>query len=65
MIDRLNLLRASTSLTGIDFIQVSPSQRELLVFLQHDSLPAALQFPLFSGVMCFFILILTLLARRG
>lgn len=29
------------------------------------SLPAALQFPLFSGVMCFFILILTLLARRG
>lgn len=29
------------------------------------SLPAALQFPLFSVVMCFFILILTLLARRG
>jgi hypothetical protein len=42
MIDRLNLLRASTSLTGIDFIQVSASQRELLVFLQHDILPAAL-----------------------
>ncbi|MEB3260922.1 MAG: hypothetical protein VKP63_09885, partial [Cyanobacteriota bacterium] len=42
MIDRLNLLRASTSLTGIDFIQVSPSQRELLVFLHHDTLPAAL-----------------------
>lgn len=29
------------------------------------SLPAALQFPLFSAVMCFFILIITLLARRG
>jgi hypothetical protein len=29
------------------------------------SLPAALQFPLFSVVMCFFILIVTLLAREG
>ncbi len=28
------------------------------------SLPAALQFPLFSVIMCFFILIITLLARR-
>jgi hypothetical protein len=28
------------------------------------SLPSALQFPLFSVVMCFFILIMTLLARK-
>jgi hypothetical protein len=38
--DRADLLRASTSLTGIDFIQVAPSQTELFVFLQHDTLPA-------------------------
>lgn len=29
------------------------------------SLPAALQFPLFSVVMCFFILMVTVMARRG
>jgi hypothetical protein len=39
-IDRVNVLRASTTLTGIDFIQVAASQTELLVFLQHDVLPA-------------------------
>src|SRR5438045_5443041 len=38
-IDRVDVLRASTQLTGIDFIQVSPSQTELFVFLQHDVLP--------------------------
>lgn len=41
-VDRVDLLRASATLTGIDFIQVAPSQTELLVFLQHDLLPAAL-----------------------
>ncbi len=40
--DRVDLLRASAALTGIDFIQVAPTQDELLVFLQHDTLPAAL-----------------------
>jgi hypothetical protein len=40
-IDRADVLRASTTLTGIDFIQVAPSQTELVVFLQHDTLPAA------------------------
>ena len=40
-IDRADQLRASSTLTGIDFIQVAPSQTELLVFLQHDVLPAA------------------------
>lgn len=39
--DRVELLRASTTLTGIDFIQVAPTQTELVVFLQHDTLPAA------------------------
>jgi len=41
-VDRVDLLRASATLTGIDFIQVAPSQTELLVFLQHDVLPAGL-----------------------
>lgn len=40
-IDRADLLRASTTLTGIDFVAVSPSQTVLTVFLQHDVLPAA------------------------
>jgi hypothetical protein len=40
-IDRADLLRASTTLTGIDLIAVSPSQTVLTVFLQHDVLPAA------------------------
>lgn len=40
-IDRADLVRASATLTGIDFIQVAPAQTELLVFLQHDVLPAA------------------------
>ncbi len=41
IIDRADLLRASVTLTGIDFIQVAPSQTELVVFLQHDVLPPA------------------------
>lgn len=41
-IDRADLIRASTTLTGIDFVQVAATQTEILVFLQHDSLPAAL-----------------------
>ncbi|MDB5946976.1 MAG: hypothetical protein JWQ33_2002, partial [Ramlibacter sp.] len=41
-VDRADLLRVSGTLTGIDFIQVGPSQTELLLFLQHDTLPAAL-----------------------
>jgi hypothetical protein len=41
-IDRADLLRASSTLTGIDFVQVAPTQDELLVFLQHDVLPPAL-----------------------
>lgn len=40
--DRVELLRASSTLTGIDFIQVGATQTELLVFLQHDEPPAAL-----------------------
>lgn len=42
-IDRVDVLRASTTLSGIDFIQVAPSQIELLVFMQHDTLPAAVK----------------------
>ena len=41
-IDRVDVLRASSTLTGIDFIQVAASQTELVVFLQHDALPAAI-----------------------
>jgi hypothetical protein len=41
-IDRADQLRSSTTLTGIDFIEVSPSQTELTLFLQHDTLPAGL-----------------------
>lgn len=41
-VDRLERLRASSALTGIDFIQVSPSQTELIVFLVHEVLPAPL-----------------------
>lgn len=40
--DRVELIRLSTTLTGIDFIQVSPNQLELLVFVHHLTLPAAL-----------------------
>jgi hypothetical protein len=39
-IDRVDVLRASATLTGIDFIQISPDQLELTLFLQHDVLPA-------------------------
>ena len=41
-VDRVDLLRASTTLTGIDFVEVSATQTELTLFLQHDTLPAAL-----------------------
>jgi hypothetical protein len=40
-IDRANVLRASAVMTGIDFIQISPDQTQLTVFLQHDVLPPA------------------------
>jgi len=40
-IDRATVLRASTTLTGIDFIQVDASQTLLTIFLQHDVLPPA------------------------
>src|SRR5258708_7555019 len=40
-IDRVDVLRRSATLTGIDFILVSVSQTELTVFLQHDTLPPA------------------------
>jgi hypothetical protein len=38
-IDRADVLRASTVLTGIDFVQVSQDQTGLVLFLQHDVLP--------------------------
>lgn len=41
-VDRAELLKTSSTLTGVDFIQVSASQTALMVFLQHDSLPASL-----------------------
>lgn len=41
-IDRADLLRASTTLTGIDFVQVSANQTLLTLFLVHDTLPPAL-----------------------
>lgn len=41
-IDRIAMLRASASLTGMDFVHVSTDQLELRVFLQHETLPAAL-----------------------
>jgi hypothetical protein len=41
--DRVDLLRQSTTLVGIDFVRVSADQRTLFVFLHHRSpLPAAL-----------------------
>lgn len=41
VINRIDAVRASTTLTGIDFIQVALSQTELIIFFQHDTLPAA------------------------
>ncbi|MDT8999149.1 hypothetical protein RQP53_07700 [Paucibacter sp. APW11] len=45
MIDRVDLLRASSTLSGIDFIQVTaltaPPRVALTLFFQHDALPAA------------------------
>lgn len=40
-VDRIEQLRLSAALTGIDFVLVSESQTEITVFLQHDVLPAA------------------------
>ncbi|GAB6192463.1 baseplate J/gp47 family protein [Desulfocastanea catecholica] len=42
-IDRLDLIRASTTLTGIDFVQVAPNQTEIFVFFHHDTLPVAVR----------------------
>jgi len=40
--DRVVDIRLSNALTGIDFVQVSPTQLELFVFVQHLALPAPL-----------------------
>jgi hypothetical protein len=40
-IDRVELLRASSTLSGIDFIHVSNDQLELRVLFHHETLPAA------------------------
>ena len=40
--DRVELIRLSGTLTGIDFVQVSPDQLELFVFIHHLTLPAGL-----------------------
>jgi len=40
-IDRVALLRASATLTGIDFVHVSENQLELRVFLHHEALTPA------------------------
>ncbi|TQV87760.1 hypothetical protein [Aliikangiella coralliicola] len=40
--DRIELIRQSNIVTGIDFIQVSDDQLELFVFLHHLELPAPL-----------------------
>jgi len=40
--DRVADIRASNALTGIDFVQVAPTQLELFVFVQHLALPAPL-----------------------
>ena len=43
MIDRVEDIRLSTTLTGLDFVQVSANQQELLVFVHHLSLPDTLE----------------------
>ena len=40
--DRIELIRLSNSLTGIDFIQVSPNQTQVLAFIHHLTVPAPL-----------------------
>jgi hypothetical protein len=40
-IDRIELLRASSTLSGVDYIHVSNDQLELRVFFHHETLPAA------------------------
>lgn len=40
-IDRVELLRTSTTLSGVDYIHVSNDQLELRVFFHHETLPAA------------------------
>jgi hypothetical protein len=42
-IDRVEMLRASATLTGVDFIAVSDDQHELFVYLQHEAPPAAVE----------------------
>ncbi|SMC19694.1 putative baseplate assembly protein [Andreprevotia lacus DSM 23236] len=41
--DRIELLRQSSALSGIDFIYVAPTQDELQVYFVHDKLPAAVK----------------------
>lgn len=40
--DRVELIRQSNDVTGLDFVRVSDDQRELFVFLHHLQLPAGL-----------------------
>ena len=40
--DRVELIRLSNSLTGLDFVQVSANQLEILAFVHHLALPAPL-----------------------
>lgn len=40
--DRVELIRLSSALTGIDFVQVSSDQLQLLVFIHHLTVPAPL-----------------------
>ncbi|NVK86998.1 MAG: hypothetical protein HWE13_02670 [Gammaproteobacteria bacterium] len=41
--DRIDLIRQSTDVTGIDFIQVSSDQLSLTIFFHHLALPGSLQ----------------------
>jgi len=41
--DRIDLIRQSTTLTGLDFVQVSPDQIELYIFLSHIDMTASLE----------------------
>jgi Baseplate J-like protein len=39
--DRVALIQTSTTLTGIDFVQIAPAQTEILIILHHNNLPPA------------------------
>lgn len=42
-VDRAELLRQSTQLSGLDFVYVAPGQCQLALFFLHDHLPAAVK----------------------